>query len=281
MISTIQFGLLSTMALDFIDHSDGFLYLRFVGDEATVNAIWAHLSAKETRGQKWSSAIKITTPGGTIPEYVAAQKRVTYRTLRTRLPSGLIDLAMVHPLLTVAEDTERGFYLLTYQDGLPAAFFERLNQSLSIPLKPEWAEWLWNQGQQSQTFQSLETRQVREGAKMVAKTNLIQASETPIRQLKSLGMVAGYRVLCDGRYRDAWLHLIREQLQLRIHLHPELPGQRYTNGDWSVFGFVEPDQSGWRLQQGDEVLLEASTRDYLLAEAQQRLGLNLLIEEEK
>ena len=90
----IEFQTLATLALDFVDHRDGFLYLLFVGDEVTNNAIWAHLSAKETRGRKWSSAIKITTPGGTIPEYVAAQKRVTYRTLHTRLPSGLIDLAM-------------------------------------------------------------------------------------------------------------------------------------------------------------------------------------------
>ncbi len=99
--------------------------------------------------------------------------------------------------------------------------------------------------------------------------------------MKSLGTVACYRVSCAGSYQDAWLHLIREQLQLGIHLLTELPGQRYSNGDWTVYGFVEPDQSGWRLQQGDEVLLEASTQDYLLTEAWQSLGLNLLIEEEK
>ena len=29
------------------------------------------------------------------------------------LPSGMVDLALIHPLLTVAEDNERGFYLLS------------------------------------------------------------------------------------------------------------------------------------------------------------------------
>ena len=55
MIHTIKFGLLSAILLDFVDSNDGFLYLRMVGAETAVNAIWARLSAREHRGKKWGS----------------------------------------------------------------------------------------------------------------------------------------------------------------------------------------------------------------------------------
>lgn len=158
MLHTITFGALSAILLDFVDHGDGFLYLRLAGAEPTVNAIWAKLSAKDGRGKKWNSPVQIQIPGQSYPKWVAAQKGTTYRTLRTRLPSGLIDLALLHPALTVAEDSERGFYLLTYEDGAPSGFFERLNRTLSIPLDPAWADWLWDKGQQPQSRFTLRTQ---------------------------------------------------------------------------------------------------------------------------
>src|SRR5687767_10875072 len=117
------------MLLDFVDHEEDFLYLRMAGAETTVNAIWAYLSAKEGRGKKWGSQVRIPLAGRS-PQYVAAAKHITYRTLRTRLPSGMVDLTLIHPLLTVAEDNPRGFYLLSYEEGRPPGFFERLNQVL-------------------------------------------------------------------------------------------------------------------------------------------------------
>jgi len=75
-----------------------------VGDEPTVNAIWARLSSRETRGKVWSGGVQIQIPGQNYPEYAALMKGVTYKTIRSRLPSGMIDLALLHPRLTVAED---------------------------------------------------------------------------------------------------------------------------------------------------------------------------------
>lgn len=279
MIHTLQFNLLSALALDFVDHNDGFLYLRMAGPEATVNAIWAHLSARETRGQKWSGAVQIPITGRSYPEYVAAQKRVTYRTLRRRLPSGMVDLAMVHPLLTVAEDTERGFYLLTYESDLPPGFFERLNKTLAIPLKPAWAAWLWEQGQQSQSRLTLVTKKGREGGQEVEKSELVETTETPITRLKSLGSVACYRVQGDGRYKDAWLQIIRAQLQLGISLRPapHLGERHYLNSRWAVY--ATPDE--WVLQQADDRRLQAPSLNHLLTEARERLGLHLIIVEKR
>ncbi len=160
MIYTIAFKKLSAMMLDFVDHNDELLYLRMVGIEPTVNAIWAKLSAKESRGKKWGSDVSIPIDGQSSPQYVTAQKSVTYRTVRTRLPSGMVDLALIHPCLTVAEDNRRGFYSLTYDDGVPSGFFDRLNRCLAIPLQPAWTAWLWEQGQQPYSRFTIEPGQL-------------------------------------------------------------------------------------------------------------------------
>jgi hypothetical protein len=276
VIHTIQFGLLSAILLDFVDSRDGFLYLRIVGPETTVNAIWARLAAKEHRGQKWGSEVTIPVTGRSYPEYVAQQKHVTYRTLRSRLPSGMIDLALVHPLLTVAEDSPQGLYLLTYDHDVPAGFFERLNKSLSIPLQPEWESWLWQSGQQPQSFLILETKKVMEEGQYVEKPHLTEATQIPISRLSSLGTVACYCVRCNGRYRDAWLRIIRQQLGLGIRLRKEAEDY-YRNGSWLACF----DKQGWLLQKDGDRVAVAPSLNHLLTEARERLGLHFIpIEEE-
>lgn len=275
MIHTIKFNELSAMCFDFVDHGDGFLYLRLVGAETEVNAIWAKLMGREGRGQKWSSAVQIPIPERSYPDYVAAAKGVTYRTLRSRLPSGMVDLALIHPRLTVAEDTPQGFYLLTYETGVPDSFFARLNKSLSIPLQPNWAPWLWERGQQSHSRLTRVSREVREGNQFVEKTELTETTEVPITRLNNLGTVACYRVQCAGRYRAAWLQLIREQLALGIRLKPD-GKQRYVAGDWLIHSQAEQ----WLLFQNEERLLASSSLNFLLVEAQENLGLHFIVTEE-
>ena len=82
MIRTIEFGKLKAMMIDYVNQgSDGCYFLRMVGDEPTVNAIWARLSSREARGKPWSSGIEITLPGRNYPEYVALMKGITYKTI--------------------------------------------------------------------------------------------------------------------------------------------------------------------------------------------------------
>ncbi len=52
MIGKIEFNDLSVILVGFVGPSDGFHYLRMVGPETAVGAIWAKLSAKD-RGKKW------------------------------------------------------------------------------------------------------------------------------------------------------------------------------------------------------------------------------------
>ena len=275
MLHTIKFNKLSAILFDFVDSNDGFLFVRLVDTEPVVNAIWAKLSARNHRGQKWGSPVSIPIAGRSYPEYVAAQKGVVYRTLRTRLKNGLVDLAMIHPRLTVAEDNQQGFYLLTYDPGVPTSFFERLNRCLALPLKPEWAEWLWTAGQQPQTFSLLKQETVRQDGQPVEQSTAVEVTETPIRRLSSLGQVACYSVHCAGPYRAAWLHILRRELGLGIRLKKHAGG--YINGQWAILHH----RSGWRLKKLEEVMLEAPTLNHLLTEAQESLGLYLITEEDE
>ncbi len=149
MIGTIIFAEMKCILLDYCGSSnEGVRFLRYVGDETVVNAIWARLVSKETREKAYTSGVTLSLPGQQYPENIALEKW-TYKTLRTRLPSGLVDLALIHPMLTVSEDNEAGFYILTYSDGVPSGFIERLNRSLALPLQPEWAPWLLTAGQKA------------------------------------------------------------------------------------------------------------------------------------
>ncbi len=276
---TIQFHDLSAILLDLVDGSytdGGFLYLRMVGEEPTVNAIWSRLSARAYREKKYDSGVQVEVPGQQYPEGIAAQK-VVYKTLRARLPNGLIDLAMIHPRLTVSEDNEQGFFLLTYESGVPDGFFARLNRCLSIPLKEAWADWLWIEGQKQQSWLTIETKQESHKGETVETEQVVQTSQTPIHPYKSEGEVACYRVRTAGQYKDAWLKIIREQLDLGIPLFPAQIGrvEGYEEALWSIYPQTS-DQ--WILAYGEETTLTGPTLEFLLAKARQELGRHFLIQ---
>ena len=275
---TIQFHDLSAILLDWVDGSygdGGFWYLRMVGEEPTVNAIWSRLSAKEYREKRYESGVKVVVPGRQYPDTIAAQKGV-YKTLRARLPNGLIDLTMIHPRLTVSEDNEQGFFLLTYEGGTPDGFFARLNRCLSIPLKEAWTDWLWVEGQKQQSRLTIETKNDRQEGQNIETEQLVQTQQTPIHPYQSQGQVTCYRVRTAGLYKEAWLHIIREQLGLGIPLYPAHigPVQGYEEALWSIH---PRSTERWILEYGDEERLSAPSLEFLLAKARQELGRHFLI----
>lgn len=275
MFYEIHFGKLSALLVDFVDQPDGFFYLRMAGAEPTVNAIWAYLSAKDSRRQKWSSAVQIPAPGKSYPHRVAAEKSVTYRTLRARLPSGMVDMAMIHPRLTVAEDNEQGFFLLTDETGVPTGFFARLNKCLAIPIRANWTDWLWIQGQQLQVRWTVQTETHYEGNQPVETQELVETSERPITRLDSLGQVACYRVTCAGESKAAWLQIIRQNLELGIRLH-QIAADTYRSSDgiWTA----QQDHEGWKLHRTDAVVVAGQSLNFVLAAAAAELGVHLIIE---
>lgn len=204
------------IALDFVNGNKGLLYLRYVGPETLVNAAWAYLVSKDARENSWSSQVTIDGPE---QKGCALSKGVRYKTLKTQLPSQYLDLCLIHPNLTVAQDApDEGFYLLTYEDGIPDGFYERLNWTLNIPLKSEWIDWLWTDGQEQQSFTWRATKTVWKDGEYVKKEVDEDDSATPIVLMKSLGSVKCYQVHTTYRYKHAWHAAIKNQLNGVISL---------------------------------------------------------------
>jgi hypothetical protein len=199
---------------------------------------------------------------------------------------------MIHPDLTVTENKD-GFYILTYEDGVPAGFFNRLNAVLSIPLKPEWAPWLWKESQRAQTWLAIEPRTIYENHKPVETNELTEITCTPISRLPThTGSVMCYQIRTEGRYKTAWLKIIREHLNLGIRLRsPEesalsVAGDDYfyTGDKWTVYtipaAYAEEGKGRWTLQRGDQVVLsQAPSLNWLLSQARDDLGIRLIIDE--
>ena len=72
--------------------------------------------------------------------------------LQTALPCGWVDAILLHKQASLqAMNPERPFYLL--DDGhqpIPPLFYAMLNKALSLPLLPEWAAYLWENGRARQ-----------------------------------------------------------------------------------------------------------------------------------
>jgi hypothetical protein len=107
----------------------------------------------------------------------------------------------------------------------------------------------------------------------VDKEALTETTQLPIERLQRLGRVHCYSVKCDGRYRAAWLQLIRQQLKLRIRL--QQAGKRYLNNRWVAL----PVTGGWALRHGEEIAVQAPSLNHLLTKARESLGVHFIIEE--
>ncbi len=198
------------IALDFVNGGKGLLYLRYVGPETLVNAAWAFLVSDKARENSWSSKVEIESPER---KGCALSKGVRYKSIKAQLPSQYLDMCLIHPNLTVAQDSsDEGFYLLTYEDGIPSGFYERLNRTLAIPLKPEWINWLWTDGQEQQSFVWRAIRSVWEDGGYVKKEFDEDDSATPIVLMSSLGSVKCYQVHTATKYKHAWHAAIKNRL---------------------------------------------------------------------
>ena len=202
------------IGLDFVDGNKGLLYLRYAGPETLVNAAWAFLVSDKARENKYFSQVTIDGP-----ERIgcALYKGVRYKSIKVGLPNGYIDMCLIHPKLTISQDTpDDGFYILTYEDGVPSGFYERLNKTLGIPLKPEWSEWLWIEGQKQQSFTWQVIRSVYENGKFEKQIVGEDDSTVPIILSESLGSVRCYGVHTALKYKHAWHAAIRNHLNVVV-----------------------------------------------------------------
>lgn len=258
-----------------VNNSDSdLLYLRMVGHEVAVNAIWAKLVAYDSRGKAWGSRVRVPTPENKHSESsgVACAKHVSYRTVQNRLPSGQVDLALLHPALTVSEDSTESFYCLTHGPEIPFGFFDRLNRQLQIAILPEWEAWLWEQGQKPCSFETEGTKRYWDDKtrKYTDKPIVKPVTVTPIDRLKSHGTVQCYRVYCGGLYEIAWWQIIRKQLGIGIQLE-KMSESYYQNGIWQI----NRSKNDWLLFKEEKHLMTERSLDWLLVKARDMFGVEL------
>jgi hypothetical protein len=122
-----------TLAIDDVD--DTLVYLEMVGAKQSVKANWAALVG----GGKvhWIGRKRIRLDG--MKKHVKIQ---------VTLPCGWANHILIHKQASLKEmNPEQPFYLL--DDGtqpIPPLFYPMLNKCLALPLLPEWAGYLWENG---------------------------------------------------------------------------------------------------------------------------------------
>ena len=126
-----------TPAIAIDDVDDTLVYLEMVGAKQSVKANWAALVG----GGKvhWIGRKRIRLDG--MKEHVKIQ---------ATLPCGWADHILIHKQASLKEmNPEQPFYLL--DDGtrpIPSVFYPMLNKCLALPLLPEWAGYLWENGRE-------------------------------------------------------------------------------------------------------------------------------------
>ena len=124
-----------TPALAIDDVDDTLVYLEMVGAKQSVKANWAALVG----GGKvhWLGRKRIRLEG--MKAHVKIQ---------ATLPCGWANHILIHKQASLKEmNPEQPFYLL--DDGkqpIPPLFYPMLNKCLALPLLPEWAGYLWENG---------------------------------------------------------------------------------------------------------------------------------------
>ena len=124
-----------TPALAIDDVDETLVYLEMVGAKQSVKANWAALVG----GGKvhWIGRKRIRLDG--MKEHVKIQ---------ATLPCGWANHILIHKQASLKEmNPEQPFYLL--DDGtqpIPPLFYPMLNKCLALPLLPEWAGYLWENG---------------------------------------------------------------------------------------------------------------------------------------
>ncbi|MAT98685.1 MAG: hypothetical protein CL608_16200 [Anaerolineaceae bacterium] len=124
-----------TPALAIDDVDETLVYLEMVGAKQSVKANWAALVG----GGKvhWLGRKRIRLDG--MKEHVKIQ---------ATLPCGWAHHILIHKQASLKEmNPEQPFYLLDNgTQPIPPLFYRMLNKCLALPLLPEWAEYLWENG---------------------------------------------------------------------------------------------------------------------------------------
>jgi len=194
MAKLIKFNDVTAVALAMSANWDGFWLLRLAGTETSVNAITARLVAREHREKKYETDVSIAQSEGDKP--IAALKG-QFKILKSKLNGVYLDAILCHTDMMAMSDNRDGFRIASFSPGRPRGFFSRLDNSLTISLKREWEDELWNYG--LETWKKPNSKWYSDAKVPIA---LIDDSD-------SFG-VNHYHVHTTTEYADAWKNIIRK-----------------------------------------------------------------------
>lgn len=130
-------------------HNVQLVYLSLIGNPTNLKASWAYI--KNGGGYK------------TVNEHTVKITSKAHQLFKsTELPNGLYHWVILHKSASwVTMERKSPFYLLdfynenTKYDYAPAQFYPLLNTALSIPIRPEWTQYLWERGRSRHLIRSL------------------------------------------------------------------------------------------------------------------------------
>lgn len=174
----------------------GFSVLRMQGTETEVNAIAARLLSNEHREKSYETGVIINKPSGVST--VAAQKG-KFKMVRTKLNNVYADAILMHTDFMSDNDTHEGFQILSFEPGIPLGFYQRLDKSLTLAIKPEWESELWEYGKR-------EYKDSNNGGKWYTSVN------QPIAEMDSSAFgVFCYEVRTE-KQKETWKNIIKNIL---------------------------------------------------------------------
>lgn len=153
-------------------------FFQLVGPLTAIEAMYAHITSKSVRRNGW------TGYGFNIQAGVQYQRR-------TRLVSNqMIEMLIFHPAM-LANWAEGNFIVVSDKAGMPDAFFGRLSLNLTIPILNEWAQPLWEAGQQT------------------------AAILTPITKIKTAGNIFAWKIMARDQYQPIWHQIVKRILGVK------------------------------------------------------------------
>ena len=232
--------------------------LEVYGPEATVMALAHHLVKYELRGKPFETDVVIRhQAGGELSVTHIALAPGKFRFRGKLITNGKARWSQTIMFLDALRPSSSDDFFFLKDEDQPAWFFKRLSNVCPIPLRPEWAGWLWARGNQH-----VRVKYVNPGGistdKKAQPPFLAEETVTPISKLGGEGLDV-YRIRTKGvldEYKLAWLEIIWAELGLSEKMYAVSTG--YANSTLQI-AQVEKElvltekKTGKQLAKGDSL----------------------------
>jgi len=231
------------------------LAIEIYGPESIASALCHHLVKSEMRAEAFKTETLIKDGSGAARHLALSTGRFRFKPkLITNGKARWAQMILFADKLRPSNNDD--FYFLK-DLCQPDWFFKRLSNVCPIPLRPEWAGWLWARGNQN-----VRVKYVNPGGistdKKAQPPFLAEETVTPISKLGGEGLDV-FRIRTKGtldEYKLAWLEVIWAELGLSEKMYPVSTG--YANSTLQI-AQVEKElvltekKTGKQLAKGDSL----------------------------